>query len=170
MKVYFIRHGDVDNPLHLKYGRLPAFHLSLQGRDEVERLSLKLANFGIEVIFSSPLERTTETSQILSSSLHVPVNFDDRLLEFNVGKYEGMKEEDYIAGEYWKKGAETLEDSGARIMSFLDETKKDATYKTIAVVSHEGPIVMALLSLSGKTVSDYSSITLKTGDYIEVNY
>ena len=49
MLVYFIRHGEVENPEGIKYGRLPGFPLSEVGQDEIKKLSAELVDKNIAI-------------------------------------------------------------------------------------------------------------------------
>lgn len=79
--VHLLRHGEVHNPAHVMYGRLPDFHLSDRGRGMAERVAKTLLDRDITYLVSSPLERAQETSAPLAAALGLPVRLDDRLLE-----------------------------------------------------------------------------------------
>jgi broad specificity phosphatase PhoE len=79
--VHLLRHGEVHNPDHVMYGRLPDFHLSARGRGMAERVAKALLDRDITHLVSSPLERAQETSAPLAAALGLPVRLDDRLLE-----------------------------------------------------------------------------------------
>ena len=79
--VHMLRHGEVYNPTHVMYGRLPDFHLSDRGRGMAERVAKKLLDRDITHLVSSPLERAQETSAPLAAALGLSVHVDDRLLE-----------------------------------------------------------------------------------------
>jgi len=170
MLVYFVRHGEVENPEAVKYGRLPGFPLTQKGREQIKQTSESLKEVGIGAIYASPLLRTKESAQILSEMLGLPIIFDDRLLEHDHGKYTGVKIEEYKKMEYWRCGAETLENCGDRVLDFLYDVKSQNKYQTICVVGHQGPIIMAILNRAGKTVDDYNSIDLPMGGYLEYEF
>ena len=79
--VHMLRHGEVYNPAHVMYGRLPDFHLSDRGRGMAERVAKSLLDRDITHLVSSPLERAQETSAPLAAALGLSVHLDDRLLE-----------------------------------------------------------------------------------------
>lgn len=170
MTVYFVRHGAVENPRKIKYGRLPGFPLSDVGRQEVQQAAVGLMGKGIEAIYASPLQRTRETTFLINAQLKVPIFFDDLLLEMAVGRYEGRPEALYVAEKGWLKDGETLAECGERVIRFLEKIKSEARYKVIAAVSHEGPVVMALLHLAGRTVDEYASVNFPTGGCLTLNY
>lgn len=176
MIVYFVRHGGVENPNDVVYGRRRGFPLSDRGRKQVEKLADELSAKSIEVIFSSPLWRTRQTAEILSRSLKVPLLSDERLIEIDVGHFEGKPRSEYFkatAGIDRLKqvtGGEGISEAGQRVINFLEEVKSSGEYQTIAVVSHEAPIVGARLNLLGKGEKDYDSYKIPTGGCVKVNY
>lgn len=170
MIIYFVRHGEVENPEGIKYGRLPGFPLTQKGIAEINETAEKLRGVGIEIIYSSPLLRTKQSAEIISEKLKLPTIYDDRLLEHDHGKYTGVKTEEYVKMEYWRSGAETLEKCGDRVIDFLYDVKSQNKYQTIAVVGHQGPIVMAILNLAHKTVEDYNTIDLPVGGFIKYEF
>lgn len=170
MLVYFVRHGNVENPSGLKYGRLPGFPLSEVGRLEIGKTADGLVDRGIEVIYSSPLLRTKQSAELIEAKLKVPLYFDDRLLEFDCGVYQGVSEKEFRERKLWLFGGETPQQSGDRIIDFLNSVRAENKYENIVVMSHEGPIIMALLNLTGKTIEDHDSISLPTGECIRFEF
>lgn len=79
--VHLLRHGEVDNPDHVMYGRLPGYHLSTLGRRMAERVAKALLDRDITYLVSSPLERARETAAPLAEALGLDVHVDDRLIE-----------------------------------------------------------------------------------------
>ncbi|HZB51818.1 MAG TPA: histidine phosphatase family protein, partial [Mycobacteriales bacterium] len=79
--VHMLRHGEVHNPDHIMYGRLPGWHLSGLGRGMAERVAKKISDRDIVHLVSSPLERARETAAPLAEALGLSVHVDDRLLE-----------------------------------------------------------------------------------------
>ncbi|NDD26560.1 MAG: histidine phosphatase family protein, partial [Actinobacteria bacterium] len=59
-RIHLVRHGEVYNPSGVLYGRLPNFHLSDKGKlmAEAAAQELKMQNFPVKAIFTSPLVRT----------------------------------------------------------------------------------------------------------------
>ena len=170
MVIYFIRHGAVENPLGLQYGRLPGFPLSKSGRGEAVSIETFLSDKKLECLYASPLLRTRQTAEIIVEKIKIPLFFDDRLLEFDHGCYEGVKIEDYKTKALWQFGGETLDQAGKRVIAFLEEIKKENHYHVLGIVSHEAPIVMAILILQGKTEANYSSIPFPTGGCLKIDY
>lgn len=79
--VHMLRHGEVHNPGHVMYGRLPGYNLSASGRRMAERVAKAVSDRDIVHLVSSPLERAQQTSAPLAETLGLTVHLDDRLLE-----------------------------------------------------------------------------------------
>jgi broad specificity phosphatase PhoE len=79
--VHLVRHGEVDNPRGLLYGRLPDYHLSELGQQMAERVAEHLRSRDITHLRCSPLERAQETIAPLADALGLPVTTDDRVVE-----------------------------------------------------------------------------------------
>src|SRR5205823_14545241 len=88
--VHLLRHGEVENPAGIVYGRLPGYHLSANGRSMAEAAADYFAGRSVVALFSSPLERAQETARPVAERLGLEVVTDDRLIE-TWNHFEGMK-------------------------------------------------------------------------------
>ncbi len=79
--VHLLRHGEVENPGKILYGRLPGYHLSELGLRMAERAAEYFAEHDIRLVVASSLERAQETAAPLARRLGLTVSTDDRLLE-----------------------------------------------------------------------------------------
>ncbi len=66
--VILIRHGHTDWADKKLAGWLPDVHLSEAGQKQAAALPDRLAGVEIAAIYSSPLERTLETAQLLAKA------------------------------------------------------------------------------------------------------
>ncbi|MGN6600030.1 MAG: histidine phosphatase family protein, partial [Actinomycetes bacterium] len=79
--VHLVRHGEVDNPTGVLYGRLPGFRLSERGLAMAERIGETFADRDVVDVTASPLERAQQTARPLAAIRRLPLNSDTRLLE-----------------------------------------------------------------------------------------
>lgn len=166
-----IRHGESDNvTLDVIDSGDQDFHLTPKGRVEVERAAKKLASKKIDIIFSSDLPRTQETSEIIGKVLGVQIHIDKRLREIDLGSWSGRPGADYRNEFPGRENdltrrldpeAESLADVRARVWSFLKETEHDLKGKRILIVSHEDTIWMLAQAANGW--SDSMTIREKFG-------
>lgn len=89
--VHVVRHGLVDNPSGILYGRLPGFHLSDVGHAMAERVAAHLRDTVGDragYVAASPLERAVQTAEPIARELGLPIVTDPRLIE-PVNAFEG---------------------------------------------------------------------------------
>lgn len=99
-------------------------------------------NLDLDLIICSPLKRTRHTMELVNVN-HVPVIFDDRLLERDGGVLTGTMIDDFYYTEYYNyystkhvDGLETLPQLFARVHGFLDEIKIKYQGKNVLLVTH----------------------------------
>ena len=88
--VHLLRHGEVENPAGIVYGRLPGYHLSANGRAMAAAAADYFAGRPVVALFSSPLERAQETARPVAERLGLEIVTDDRLIE-SWNHFEGMR-------------------------------------------------------------------------------
>lgn len=154
--IHFVRHGEVENPNHVLYERLPGFHLSNRGLKMARATAKYIATVpqirGISAIYSSPLERTQETAQQIASALQIgPIVLDNRLIEAEnnfrgkrIGYGEGAlwKNNNWkLVSNLWKPSwGESYKSIAARVGDFAREQVKNHPGEQIVAVTHESPI------------------------------
>ena len=154
--IHFVRHGEVENPNHVLYERLPGFHLSNRGLKMARATAQYIATVpqmrGISAIYSSPLERTQETAQQIASALQIgPIILDKRLIEAEnnfrgkrIGYGEGAlwKNNNWkLVSNLWKPSwGESYKNIAARVGDFAREQVKNHPGEQIVAVTHESPI------------------------------
>ncbi len=80
--VHVCRHGQVQNPDHVLYGRLPGFGLSALGRRMADRLGERFADVDLAALRVSPLQRAQETiAPVAANHPDVEVVVDERIIE-----------------------------------------------------------------------------------------
>ncbi|MFU0564010.1 MULTISPECIES: histidine phosphatase family protein [Gardnerella] len=154
--IHFVRHGEVENPNHVLYERLPGFHLSNRGLEMARATAKYIATVpqmrGISAIYSSPLERTQETAQQIANALQIgPIILDNRLIEAEnnfrgkrIGYGEGAlwKNNNWkLVSNLWKPSwGESYKSIAARVGDFAREQVKNHPGEQIVAVTHESPI------------------------------
>ncbi len=152
--VHMVRHGEVDNPRRILYGRIPGFHLSEAGRVMAKTAADFLAGRDITLLRSSPLERALETAEPIAAELGLTVQVDERLLE-PWNHFEGMR---FAVGDgalrrprHWvhlrnpfrPSWGEPYKEIAARVLAAAEEAAAIAAGHEAALVSHQLPIWVA---------------------------
>jgi broad specificity phosphatase PhoE len=153
-RIAFIRHGEVDNPQKVYYGRLPGFDLSAEGRRQAAAAGRYLAeSFTLEQVFSSPMQRAQQTAAIIAQGKAVRVSpYLNEVYSGNDGiTLAALAERQWdlysgSAAEYEQPAALV-----ARFAHFIAEIRQRHAGKTVAAVSHGDPIAFLILSIQGES-------------------
>lgn len=152
MRAFLVRHGEVENPDRVVYGRLPGFRLSAEGRAQLDRTRAWLAEqTALEgaAWYSSPLERASETAEILAGPGAV-IRTDARLIEA-ASPYDGLPRRfaPHLYAARWLDAIERREPP-ARVARRMMEAIRAAVSKDedVIVVSHQYPIQLARLAFT----------------------
>ncbi|MGB9598368.1 MAG: class I tRNA ligase family protein [Minisyncoccales bacterium] len=189
---FFIRHGQAISNIKKIVSCWPEKiknSLTKRGRKEVESLAEKLKKEKISLVFSSDLERTKKTAEILAQAWSAKLFFSKELREWNVGEFNGKK-----AGLIWVKfaqeekdilkwtkkrarGGESPLELQKRMYLFLEKLEKRYEGKKIAIVSHEFPLTILEKTLEGKELGEIlkwrfknRKRRIKTGDFRKIDF
>ena len=142
MKLYIARHGQTTwNVDDLVCGRADV-PLTELGHQQAQKLAESSLDKKIDVILCSPLERARHTAQPISDAIGVPIQIDDRLVEFDFGSFDGTsrfgEEFQWIRAQMSTRfpGGESGFDVAYRVYSLLYEIKEKYADKTVLLVCH----------------------------------
>ena len=143
MKVFVLRHGTtVWNEQGRTQGRRQN-KLSKDGKNLAMKTAEKLRNEKIDIIYSSPLMRTMQTSNIVNAYHGAPIIKSELLTEVDQGVYSGRlyksltEEEKRLKKErHPSTGMETLEQAFERTTKFVETILKNEKHKNILIVTH----------------------------------
>jgi len=82
-KFLLIRHAMTDYAGKRLAGRMPGISLNDEGRVQAQQLVERLAGATISAIYSSPLDRATETAAPLAAARHLSCNILDEFQEID---------------------------------------------------------------------------------------
>lgn len=159
--VYFVRHGEYENPKGVQPFRVVGYPLSEKGKKQSEQIAKFLAGKNVEAVFSSPILRCHQTAEIIAKQLSkVSIAVDERLIEVG-SPFTEMKDEEfnpkandqslYQIARQLEEG-ESAEAIVARMRSFLDEILEKYADKVVVAVSHGDPIMLLWCSLLGRNI------------------
>jgi broad specificity phosphatase PhoE len=159
--VHMVRHGEVDNPRRILYGRIPGYHLSEAGRVQAKAAADFLAGRDIIALRSSPLERALQTAEPIAAELGLTVQIDERLIE-PWNHFEGMR---FAVGDgalrrprHWlhlrnpfrPSWGEPYKEIAARVLAAAGDAAAIADGHEAVLVSHQLPIWVAREAAEGR--------------------
>ena len=144
--------------------------LSVKGRSQARRAGIFLKKKNISLVFSSPQKRTQETAKIICQIIFKNkegIIIDKKLRESGLGHFsEGLTHEDLskkypkVFRAYYrepakvKAGGENLSAMAKRVLTAISKAVKKYPGKNLVFVSHQDPVLAALMKLSGKNFNE----------------
>ena len=165
---HLLRHGE-PTILGRLNGRLPGVGLSDRGRAEIAAQAARLAGENIAAIYSSPLQRTRETAEILSDRLRLPINYRDDVIEIDYGEWTGLRFDEIRRDERWQMwsrsrgiaatpGGESWRHVQDRVVGALFDLHQGHPDDNVVIVTHGDAVRAALLFALGMPLDFYSRI------------
>lgn len=90
MELWFVRHGTTSGNLERRFQGQMDLPLSSQGRREAGLLARRLSSAGLEIIYSSDLQRAWETATIIGRAVGLDPVATPLLRECSWGALEGL--------------------------------------------------------------------------------
>lgn len=174
-RIFFMRHGNVDNPNKVVYGRLPGFPLSETGIKEVTATADQLGPIVPKdaIIIASPLLRTVQTAMLVQSKTRHPLFFDERLSEIWQPIAQGQPLADYLLKHtdevirapkpYHDEPHEAV---GNRVKTAVHEWLRSR--KTLVVITHEDTMSCGIAALTGISYKEALDLTMPTACVYEL--
>jgi broad specificity phosphatase PhoE len=158
--IFFVRHGSHDRLSRVLCGRMAGVTLSDAGHAEAKRAGERLARERLAAVYTSPLERTRETAEVLAQATGLTAETDADLIEVDYGAWTGATFETLGEDPRWRAwnaargvsrtpGGESLLEVQARMRRFVDQARARHPDARIAAVSHGDPIKSILAHATG---------------------
>lgn len=149
--VHVIRHGEVENPSKILYGRQPGWSLSERGQAMAGTLGEWSEAINLGALHVSPLQRAQETAAPIAAAHNISITTDERLIEAaNIfeGKPFGIGDGVLKHPSAWRhlynpwkpSWGEPYHEQIARMLAAIFDAKKAAAGKDAICVSHQLPI------------------------------
>jgi len=190
--LHLVRHGEVDNPRGILYGRLPGYGLSDLGHRLADASAASLAGRTITGLFASPLQRTQESAAPWAGRYGVEIQTDDRLIEPH-NRFEGRRAKfgagllleprvwPWLRNPSTPSWGEPFVDVAARMMSVVDHAWNSVDAGEVVLVSHQMPIWMVARTVAGErlqhdprkrrcSLSSITTLKRDGGRFVEVDY
>jgi broad specificity phosphatase PhoE len=190
--IHLLRHGEVENPRGVLYGRLPGYHLSELGRKMADRAAEHLAGRDVVAVISSPLERAQETAAPIAAQFELEVRTDGRLIEAEnafQGLTFGVGDGSLRRPGHWRHLRNPFRPSwgepylqlAARMTAAMADTRKEIRGHEAVLVSHQLPIWITRSALEGRrlwhdprrrqcSLASLSTFTYLGDDLVSISY
>lgn len=131
------------------------------GMRQARALAERLRGETLNAVYSSPLARARQTAEAVAALHNLPVQFDERLKERNLGEWTGLtgSEAEERFPEHWSNGRDWRIDGPpggegqagvtARAAAAFADILSANLYGRVAVVSHGGTLSAYLAHLLG---------------------
>lgn len=168
-RVHLVRHGQVENPKGVIYGRMPGYHLSEKGQRQARAAARRIAEYEVGAIWASPLERAQETAAFIAEPHGIEVVTDERLIESG-NTFEGVGATLWgllsDPAHWWRlrnpfkpSWGETFQEMRDRMIEAIEEAAASAAPRDLVVVSHQTPVIVARNALAMRRVPPWLGFT-----------
>lgn len=161
-RLFVVRHGETDWNVEGRYQGQADPPLNARGLAQAEEAAARLENAGIDVIYTSPLQRAAQTAEAIARRVGRPVIADPRLMEIHQGRWQEQLVTD-IQTQYpellaqWRSDpwstsppeGETLQAVRQRVIAAVEDILARHPRETVAIVTHRIPIGMIKLHYQG---------------------
>ncbi|MBW3627749.1 MAG: histidine phosphatase family protein [Gemmatimonadetes bacterium] len=161
-RVFLVRHGATILTAEDRFAGSSDVPLADYGRDQAQRLALRLAGEAVAAVYASPLGRAVETAQILARPHRLDVRERSELREISHGRWEQMTRQE-VEAEYpeevaaWDDDPFTFAPAGgesglavtSRALPALIDIVRAHPGENVIVVSHKATIRLLLSLLLG---------------------
>ena len=159
--VHVIRHGEVENPEKILYGRQPGWRLSQRGKEMAEVIGDWSKSLDLGALHVSPLQRAQETAAPIARAHSISITTDEKLIEA-ANIFEGKKFElgsgvlrhpaswKHLYNPWKPSWGEPYEEQISRMLAAIFDAKKAANGKDAIVVSHQLPIWILRSAIEGR--------------------
>ena len=157
--IHLVRHGEVFNPDHVLYGRIPGFGLSELGHKMAAAAADSKVGRPITRLYASPLQRTQESAAPWSKNFGLEIITDVRLIEpwNDFEGTPGFGAKALVNPRVWAKlrnpfkpsWGEPYADIAARMLAVIEDAWSSTESGEVVLVSHQLPIWMVHRALTG---------------------
>ena len=161
--VHVARHGEVENPQKILYGRQPGWRLSNRGQQMAETLGEWSKSINLGALHVSPLQRAQETAAPIARAHGIEITTDERLIEA-ANVFEGKSFElgsgvlkhpsswRHLYNPWKPSWGEPYEEQINRMLAAIFAARKAANGKDAIVVSHQLPIWILRSAIEGRSL------------------
>lgn len=168
---YLVRHGVTSHTGHRLTGWMDGVSLNDEGRAQAERAADSLADVSFEAIYSSPIDRTRETAEIVAKPHGMKVRTSKGIGEVGYGAWTGRPLKVLARTKIWATlqrwpssvrfpEGDTLREVQVRAVEELERLRTRHPRGNVCVVSHADTIKLALAHYMGIHIDLFQRILI----------
>ena len=152
--IIFLRHAQAENNTKkILAGRTPGINLTDDGKKQAEQAGKMLEALDVSAIYTSPIDRAIQTSEIVSKHCNVEYKTDNRLIELDMGQFTMMPYQEIFekhgnvflkfysgSSEVSENGVETFAQVQNRVNEMVDFVISKHKNENVVLVTHMDPI------------------------------
>lgn len=180
-RLLLIRHGETEYNFNKRYCGFSDPPLNTSGISQVKSLAKKMRGYEVSPVYSSDLLRAKQTAEILFPGHQIKITPDFR--EYNFGIFEGLTYSEIMENyptlyRNWISNplnsllpeSEGFEEFKKRVFDALSSTISLNKDKTIALVTHSGPIRLILCKTLGCGFEKFWEANQKNATFSVIDY
>jgi phosphoserine phosphatase len=153
--IVLIRHGETDWNVDGRYQGQADPSLNAKGIQQAHTLAKDIKRANMQLLYSSPLLRASQTADILANKLGLPLYFEQRLMEIHQGDWQTRLrgEIEALYPDLFKRwetqpwqvtppGGESLDQVKARVDQVIDDLVRTHPGQKLGIVTHRIPIAL----------------------------
>lgn len=169
MKILVARHGETLWNEENKICGITDIELTSKGIKQAKEIAQKIKGLDIDLIISSPMNRTLQTSKLISDICNLQYITDDRLIEQDYGIYEGCsrKNSEFLNNKknfaYKYPNGESMLQVACRVYNLIEELSKKYNDKNILIITHGGICRIINTYFNNMTNDEFFNYTVGNG-------
>ena len=169
--LFLIRHALTAQTGRILYGQAPGIDLDDRGRAQAERLVERFAPVRLTAIYSSPLDRCTQTVEPLAVAKRLRVSLVPDLIEMDTGAWTGRTLPQVRRTKLWRvvqtepsrfrfPGGEGFIEAETRAVAAVDRIARRHPRGRVAIASHGDIVRIVLAHLLATPLDDFQRIVV----------
>lgn len=179
--LFLIRHGETDWNVEGRYQGQADPPLNERGLLQARELAERLDSIGLDILYTSPLQRAKQTAQVLADRLKIPYFEEQRLMEIHQGDWqtrlrgeiERIYPELFLRWETdpWvatPPGGEHLAQVQERVTVAITEILARHPKQRVGIVAHRIPIALLKVHYQGMDPDIVRTLRLPNAYFEEI--
>jgi probable phosphomutase (TIGR03848 family) len=170
--LFLIRHGLTAMTGSRLYGRTGGIHLDERGRRQAAALVERLEGVRLTALYSSPLERCTETLQPLATARRLEIRTSDALIEMDTGEWTGRTLPSLRRTKLWNTvqrspsrfqfpAGESFVEAEARLLNGIERIVTRHPRGRVVVGTHGDLVGMLVSHYTGAHLDQFQRVTVE---------